>query len=266
VARLRYRLVDVFTDTPLRGNPLAVVLDPCPVELMQAVAREFNLNETTFPVLTGPDSYSMRIFTQTMEVPFAGHPTLGTAWALGPGRWTQVTSGATVTVEADERGARMTQPDVTFEPLDEERDELVASLGLASAEAVTRADIGGMVHALVATAEPLDRLDPDLNRVADVSRRCRAHTVVPLRSLGPSELHARVFGPASGFSEDPGSGSAAGPVALFARELWEMEERLTVAMGAEIGRPSRLDVDLSNGAVVVGGDVVASAEGELSLG
>src|SRR5581483_10345299 len=264
MTRLRYRLVDVFTDVPLRGNPLAVVLDPCPDELMQAVAREFNLNETTFPVRTGDDSYSMRIFTQTIEIPFAGHPTLGTAWALGPNRWTQVTSGATVTVEADERGARMTQPDPGFEPLEEEGAELVASLAIESADGVVRADVGGSVHALVATTEPIDRLDPDLARVAEISRRCRAHTVVPLRALGGSDLHARVFGPASGFSEDPGSGSAAGPVALFSRELWGTEERVTVAMGAEIRRPSRLAVDVSSG-VVVGGDVVVSAEGELVL-
>jgi len=264
VARLRYRLVDVFTDVPLRGNPLAVVLDPCPDEQMQAVAREFNLNETTFPVRTGPDSYSMRIFTQTMEIPFAGHPTLGTAWALGPGRWTQVTSGATVTVEADEQGARMTQPDAEFTPLDEHRDELVASLGLASAEAVVRADVGGIVHALVATTEPLDELTPDMSRVAEISRACRTHTVAPLRAIDSTTLQARVFGPASGFTEDPGSGSVAGPVAVYARELWDTAERVTIAMGDRIGRPSRLDVDLTDG-VAVGGSVVVSAEGEIRL-
>ncbi len=261
--RLRYRLVDVFTDTPLRGNPLAVVLDPCPEELMQPVAREFNLNETTFPMQTGDDSYAMRIFTQTMEVPFAGHPSLGTAWVMGPRKWAQVTSGATVTVEADERSARMTQPEPDFTAVDEHADELLASLGLTSAEGIARADIGGMVHVLVATKEEINGLAPDLTRVADVSRACRAHTVAPMRRVDDAHLQARVFAPASGFAEDPGSGSVAGPVAIYAREQWGTGEQVTISMGVTLGRPSVLEVDLAAG--TVGGDVVVSAEGELVL-
>lgn len=71
---LRYRIVDVFTDVPLAGNALCVVLDPCPEPVMTAIAREVNLSETTFPVVTGEDSYEMRIFTPSAELPFAGHP------------------------------------------------------------------------------------------------------------------------------------------------------------------------------------------------
>ncbi|MDQ3757601.1 MAG: PhzF family phenazine biosynthesis protein, partial [Actinomycetota bacterium] len=108
---MRYRIVDVFTDRPLTGNALCVVLDPCPAELQQAVAREVNLSETTFPTVTAEDAYEVRIFTPGGEIPFAGHPSLGTAWALGPGRWTQRTRNVTVTVEADAEGARMSQPD-----------------------------------------------------------------------------------------------------------------------------------------------------------
>ncbi len=76
---MRYRIVDVFTERPLEGNPLCVVLDPCPPELMQRIAREANLSETTFPVQTGENAYEMRIFTPTVELPFAGHTSLGTA-------------------------------------------------------------------------------------------------------------------------------------------------------------------------------------------
>ena len=99
---LRYRIVDVFTERPLEGNPLCVVLDRCPPALMPRIAREVNLSETTFPVTTGEWAYEMRIFTPASELSFAGHPSLGTAWLLGPGRWTQTTAGGTVTVEADE--------------------------------------------------------------------------------------------------------------------------------------------------------------------
>jgi trans-2,3-dihydro-3-hydroxyanthranilate isomerase len=240
------------------------VLDLCPEELMQAVAREVNLSETTFPTQTGDDRYEMRIFSPTVELPFAGHPSIGTAWVLGARRWTQVTSGATVTVEADERGARMTQPSPEFKPIDEHRDEILAALGLSAADGVVRSTAGGTTHILVATSEPIDGLNPDLSRVAAISRSCRSHTMVPMRELNRGRVHARVFGPAAGVSEDPGSGSAAGPIGLFARELWGTDERLVVAMGAEIGRPSQLEVDIS-GEIVVGGHVVASAEGEFLI-
>ena len=265
MARLRYRLVDVFTERPFSGNPLCVVLDRCPQDdLMQAIAREVNLSETTFPVQTADDSYEMRIFSPTIELPFAGHPSIGTAWVLGPRRWTQVTSGTTVTVEADEHGAQMTQPRPEFEPVEEEWDAVLSALGLDSADGICRSTAGGTTHVLVATSEPIDALDPDLSRVADVSRRCRSHTLVPMRATDRSQLHARVFAPAAGVTEDPGSGSAAGPIGLFARELWSTDERVTITMGAEIGRPSQLEVDIT-GEILVGGRVAISAEGEFLI-
>ena len=76
---LRYRIVDVFSDRPLAGNALCVVLDPCPEPVMLAIAREMNLSETTFPVVVDEREYEMRIFTPLAELPFAGHPSLGTA-------------------------------------------------------------------------------------------------------------------------------------------------------------------------------------------
>lgn len=227
---------------------------------MQKVAREVNLSETTFPSRTGEDSYEMRIFTPTVELPFAGHPSIGTAWLLGPRRWTQVTSGATVIVEADEAGARMSQPQPEFEPLEDLREAILSALGLRSADGICRSTAGGTTHVLVATSEPLHTLTPDLTRVAEVSRVCRAHTLVPMRANDRSELHARVFAPAAGVAEDPGSGSAAGPIALFARQLWSTDDRVVVGMGAEIGRPSRIEVDVTD-QILVGGRVALSAEG-----
>ena len=264
MARIRYQLVDVFTDRPLQGNPLCVVLDPCPSELMQPIAREVNLSETTFPRQSGDDSYEMRIFSPTLELPFAGHPSIGTAWALGPRRWTQVTTGATVTVEADEHGAKMTQPRPEFEPLEAQREEILSALGLRTADGICRSSAGGTTHVLVATSEPIDELAPDLMRVAEVSRACRAHTLVPMRAEDRSHLYARVFAPAAGVPEDPGSGSAAGPIGLFARQLWATDERVVVGMGAEIGRHSRLEVDVAD-EIFVGGRVALSAEGHFVL-
>lgn len=211
-SRLRYCLVDVFTERPLEGNPLCVVLDPGPPELMQRIAREANLSETTFPVQTGQNTYEMRIFTPTVELPFAGHPSLGTAWLLGPGRWTQTTTGPTVIVEADERGATMTQPRPEFASVEEEADDVLSALGLSSADAFCRSTAGGVTHLLVATSHRIDDLNPDPGRVAQTSRSCGAHTLVPFRAVNESMLHARVFASAAGVVEDPGSGSAAGPI------------------------------------------------------
>ena len=115
---LRYRIVDVFSDRPLAGNGLCVVLDPVSESVMQALAREVNLSETTFPVVVADAEYEVRIFTPDEELPFAGHPSLGTAWVLGPNTWTQRTAGATVTVTADAAGAVMTQPDPEFTEID----------------------------------------------------------------------------------------------------------------------------------------------------
>lgn len=153
---LRYRIVDVFAERRFEGNSLCVVLDPCPPELMPRIAREANLSETTFPVQTGDNAYEMRIFTPVAELPFAGHPSPGTAWMLGPGRLTQTTTGATVIVEADGRGARMTPPRPEFAPLQQEADEVLAALGLSSADGIYRFTAGGTTHILVATSEPID--------------------------------------------------------------------------------------------------------------
>jgi len=260
VSPLRYRIVDVFTDRPLEGNPLCVVLDPCPPELMPRIAREANLSETTFPVQTGDDTYEMRIFTPTAELPFAGHPSLGTAWLLGPGRWTQKTSGATVIVEADERGATMTQPRPELTRVEEEADDVLSALGLSSADAICRSTAGGTTHILVATSQAIDQLDPDPGRVTQASLSYGAHTLVPFRAIDESTLHARVFASAVGVAEDPGSGSAAGPIGILARQAWGTHADVTITMGAEIGRPCRLEVHTTD-EIRVGGRVVLSAEG-----
>src|SRR3954463_13914999 len=137
---MRYRIVDVFTDRPFAGNGLCVVLDPCPEQLMQPIAREVNLSETTFPEVTGEGSYRMRIFTPHAELPFAGHPSVGTAWALGPGRWEQTTTGAVVTIEADAHGAVMTQPDPELAEVD--AGGVADALGVRGVEGVWRSVTG----------------------------------------------------------------------------------------------------------------------------
>ena len=230
---------------------------------MQAIARELNLSETTFPVVTGKDEYEVRIFTPNAELPFAGHPSLGTAWVLGPGRWTQHSSGATVVVEVTEEGAVMTQPDPSFEEVD--AGPAVDALGLAGAEGAWKADVAGMVFLVVATAAPVERLVPNQAAVAAAARRHGAQGAAVVRRLDDASLHVRVFLPAVGVPEDPGTGSAAGPIGLLAREHWGTASDVTIRQGDEMGRPCRIEVHAEAGNVRVGGRVAACSEGRLTL-
>ena len=261
--RFAYRIVDVFSDRPLAGNALCVVLDPVPPAVMAALAREVNLSETAFPVVVGDGEYESRIFTPGEELPFAGHPTLGTAWVLGGGRWTQRTAGATVVVEATADGAVMEAPEPVLSEVDP--GPAIAALGVPGAEAVVVAEAGGMRHLLVPTDAPLGGLQPDLVAVAEVQRRHRTTTVAPVRRIDDRTLHARVFCPGAGIPEDPGTGSAAGPFARLARQRWGVDADLTIRQGDEVGRPCRITVHAGDDGLRVGGAVSACAEGWFTL-
>ncbi len=250
MTRIRYRIVDVFSDRPLAGNALCVVLDPVPDDVMQAIARETNLSETTFPTVTGSDSYDVRIFTPSVELPFAGHPTLGTAWVLGAGRWQQTSPGAVVTVEADAGGARVTQP-----------EPVITEIEVAGFPAAWLAEAGGIRHVIVASTTPLGG-PPDALTSA---RQHGATTFAVVRPVAENELRVRVFVPAAGIAEDPGTGSVAGPIGVIAQARWSMGPAITIRQGEEVGRPSTIDVDVSAPAPVVGGRVSACAEGVFDL-
>lgn len=230
---------------------------------MPAVAREVNLSETTFPVVVSDDEYDVRIFTPGDELPFAGHPTLGTAWVLGPQRWRQISPGGTVTVEADARGAVMTAPDAVLTEVD--AAPCIAALGLPTAEGAYLATVGGMTHVLVPTEAPIDRLVPDLPAAAAAARGAGGNSLAPMRRVDDATLHLRVFLPGSGIPEDPGTGSAAGAVGVLARRLWGTSTDVTIRQGDEMGRPCRIEVHAVEGEVLVGGRVAACAEGTFTL-
>jgi trans-2,3-dihydro-3-hydroxyanthranilate isomerase len=263
VIRLQYRIVDVFSDRPLAGNALCVVLDPCPDPVMAAIAREVNLSETTFPTVTADDAYDVRIFTPAVELPFAGHPSLGTAFVLGPRQWTQTSPGMTVVIDADAEGATMSQPDPVITDVDPAR--LIAAVGLPGAEAAVTGDAGGLVHSIVATNAPIDRLAPSGAEVLAAAQTVGAASIAVVRRGDDSTLHARVFVPGAGVPEDPGTGSAAGAIALLARRVWNTAVDVTIHQGYEMGRPCRIDVHAEPGALRVGGRVSVCAEGAFTL-
>lgn len=264
MSAVRYRVVDVFSDRPLAGNALAVVLDPVAEELMIEIAREVNLSETTFVTPTGPASYDVRIFTPVGELPFAGHPSLGSAWSLGPGTWTQRSPGATVDIETDDAGAVMGQPDPVFTEVD---PEAVAALGLRPGEApsATVAEVGGTRHLLVATEAAISRLAPDQAALARAAKAVRATGVGVVGPGADGSLHARLWVAGSPVPEDPGTGSAAGAFALLGRARWGGEVDVVIHQGIEMGRPCRIEVHAEAGNIRVGGRVSAFAEGHLTL-
>ena len=261
---MRYRTVDVFTDRALAGNALCVVLDPCPEERMQAIAREMNLSETTF--VTGRDQggYSVRIFTPTVELPFAGHPTLGTAWVMGPGRWIQTSPGGRVPVTVTAGGAEMTQPDP--EIVDAIAPGVGAALGVDRVLGTWRAEAAGTAHLIAAVDGPIDGLRPDPAAAQELLDAHATTTLAAVRHLDGSALHVRVFFRAIGIGEDPGTGSVAGPIGMLAREIFGLGPDLLIRQGDEIGRPSRIRVHAEAGDLRVGGGVVGVTEGRLTLG
>jgi trans-2,3-dihydro-3-hydroxyanthranilate isomerase len=260
---VRYRVVDVFSDRPLAGNALCVILDPCPEDRMQAVARETNLSETTIPTVTGERAYRNRIFTPAAELPFAGHPTLGTAWCLGPGAWEQTTAGAVVTVDVDAHGAVMSQPDPVLEPDDE--DGVAAGLGLPGVDSVHRSTAAGNRLLIATTTADLATAAPDLTGIAALSRARDLVGVALVRRRSDRELHVRVFAPAQGVAEDPGTGSAAGPIGVLARRELGTGIDVTIRQGDLVGRPCTIEVHAEDGAIRVGGAVAACAEGRFTL-
>ena len=230
---------------------------------MQAIAREMNLSETTFPVVTAEDAYDVRIFTPGTELPFAGHPSLGTAFVLGPGSWTQTSPGMTVEIDVDEGSAWMAQPYPTLTEVDPA--PLAAAVGVPTARAAVTGNAGGLVHSIVATDAPIDRLSPSNADVLAAARAVGAQSIAVVGLIGDHDLHARVFVPGAGVPEDPGTGSAAGAIALLARDVWASADDVSIHQGAEMGRPCRLEVAIRPDALRVGGRVSNCAEGTFSL-
>lgn len=276
----RYLVVDVFTDTPLQGNPLTVYTDArdIPVSRMQQIAREMNHSETVF-LLPGENSADarVRIFTPSTELPFAGHPVLGTAFVLG---WSTdadtlhlETGSGTVQVDLTRQGdriasARMRQPIPTWEPY-EHADQLLTALGLDGSHLPVEAYRNGPRHVFVALPgeDVVTALEPDLGslaRLPGIGVSCFAG--------GGDRWKTRVFAPALGVSEDPATGSAAGPLAVhMARHgLTAFGQEVEIHQGAEIGRPSTLYARATGegdrvDAVEVAGSAVLVARGELTV-
>ena len=279
---LRYVVVDVFTDRPLEGNQLAVFTDARELDEadMQALARELKFSESTFVLPPEQGGHArIRIFTPVTELPFAGHPTLGTAFVLGgPLQAAELNletgSGiVTVTLERDDGGritfGRMAQPLPTIEPYEGE-DELLAALGVDRSELPIELYDNGMRHVYVClgSEEEVASLKPDLTRLSELP------PVLGINCFGGAgkRWKTRMFAPAGGVAEDPATGSAAGPLALHLARYGRISfgDEIEISQGAEINRPSALYARVDGNAdaverVEVGGSAVTVARGEFRL-
>ncbi len=275
----RYVVADVFTGTPLEGNGLAVFLDAAGLdgETMQRTARELNLSETVFVLRRWDGGAEIRIFTPFLELPFAGHPVLGTAFVLGQddeAATIELSTGAGVVPVALTRSGRsvvfgeMEQPLPTTEPFDRTH-ELLGALGVAKPELPVQAYRNGPVHVYVGLGSEAEvaALAPDLGRLRELGA-----IGVSCFAVDGTEVKTRMFGPGVGVAEDPATGSAAGPLAVHLARHGRIQygTRITIRQGEEIKRPSVLYAQADGTAerlqrVAVGGATVIVARGEYRL-
>ena len=278
----RYVVADVFTDAPLKGNALAVFTDArdIPDELLQPLAREMNFSETVFVYPPEADGHArLRIFTPTVELQFAGHPILGTAFVLaaplqlGELRLEAAAGTIPVKVERDETGrivfGRMEQPLPSVEPY-EDGAELLDALGVERSTLPIEVYDNGIPHVYVTlgSEQEVAALDPDLSRLAELSDVLGFNTIAG----SGSKWKTRMFAPAGGVPEDPATGSAAGPLAFHLARHGRIAfgDEIEISQGVEINRPSTLYARVDGSPerlerVEVSGSAVTVARGEFRL-
>jgi len=277
----RYVVCDVFTEIPLTGNQLAVFTDAreLPEDLLQPLAREMNFSETVYvyPPVAERAHVRIRIFTPGVEVPFAGHPTLGTAFVLGGplqlGEIRIETGRGVVPVRLEREGAkivfgRMEQP-IPVVSAWEDAARLLAAIGVERSELPIEVYDNGLQHVFVTLGSEAEvaALRPDLTRLG----LAETSDVNCIAGAG-KRWKTRMFMPAGGVAEDPATGSAAGPLCLHVARhgLVPFGEEIEITQGVEIQRPSKLYARVDGSAervdrIEVGGSAVVVARGEFRL-
>lgn len=299
--QLEYRLLDVFTDRQFGGNPLAVFPQAPPdlsPTLMQQVAKELNLSETTFVLPPGVPNldYRLRIFTPVAELPMAGHPTIGTAYALAHlGFFGQLQARTTVvfelgvgpievTLHADWQGKPseiwMQQPKPQFGQIYTDRPAIAAMLSLDESDLRPDAPLQVLSSGLpflyvpVATLAAVARIQLRQDRWGALLAGSEAqHVFVTTTETVEAEstVHSRMFAPALGVAEDPATGSASGPLAAYLLKYGLADaDYLIGEQGFEMERPSIIHMRVERSGdeitgVAVGGGCVMLGRGSLDL-
>jgi PhzF family phenazine biosynthesis protein len=283
--RIAFQQVDVFTAVPFKGNPVAVVLEGegLSTAQMQAIAGWTNLSETTFvcPPTDPAADYRLRIFTPRAEIPFAGHPTIGSAHAVlrhghaprQAGRLVQECAKGLVDLRIDGDRLFLALPAPAFRtPSAAERAEAAAALGLTAAEILSAAiiDVGPVWFTVqLRDGAAVAKLEPDMAAITALSRD-------PVTGLnvfglygdgGPADVEVRSFAPAHGVPEDPVCGSGNGCVAaLIQREKLLARSSYVSSQGRCMQRDGRVEVRFADdGRIWLGGHAVTCVEGTLTI-
>jgi PhzF family phenazine biosynthesis protein len=278
---LAFQQVDVFTAVPFKGNPVAVVLDGDRVSSadMQVIAGWTNLSETTFVCAPTDEraDYRLRIFTPKRELPFAGHPTIGSAYAmlrhgLKPkiaGRLVQECGKGLVDIKVDGERLFLALPEPRFREPDEAQVAAVAvGLGVKTTE-IQRAsiiDVGPVWFTVqLPSADAVAALAPNMARLAALDFGITGVNVFSLHVLGTgADLEVRSFAPGDGVLEDPVCGSGNGCVAALVRRDGVLKARGYVAsQGRCLGRDGRVGVEFDGTIIWLGGHAVTCVEGVL---
>jgi PhzF family phenazine biosynthesis protein len=272
--QLSFKQVDVFTAKPFFGNPVAVVIgaEDLDTAAMQRIAAWTNLSETTFllPPTKPEASYKLRIFTPRQELPFAGHPTVGSAHAAIESGFAKAVGGKLkqecgagvldLTVEANRIFVNAPQPKLS---------EVQAPL-FGKGRAI-RVDVGPIwIVADLGDAKSVDGLKPDMAAISALSKELKASGATVFGRTGDASapLHVRSFAPAQGIPEDPVCGSGNISVAAYLREtglLKEFGSSYTARQGMQVGRDGRVQVRVSADAIQIGGEAVTCVDGKLRV-
>ena len=279
---LTYQLVDVFTDAPFGGNQLAVFTTPgdLPGATMQLIARELNLSETVFvlPPADARNHFRLRIFTPASELPFAGHPTIGTSYVLHTqgmipaGAALRLEEGVglievTLTAQANDQVlATMRQPTPQFGAVVADRAQVSAALSLTVDDLLADVPVqvvsSGMPYLFI-PIQTLDamrriRLRLDLYEAIVAAADVRGFYPFTLEvEQAGSNAHSRLFAPQMGISEDPATGSAGGPLGAYLLRYGlvsaQAARHLINEQGSEMKRPSLIHIHIDGDVVRVGG-------------
>jgi PhzF family phenazine biosynthesis protein len=272
--QLPFKQVDVFTSRPFYGNPVAVVIgaEGLDTAAMQRIAAWTNLSETTFllPPTQPAASYKLRIFTPRRELPFAGHPTVGSAHAAlesgfcraANGKLKQECGAGVLDLTVEDSRIYVRAPEPKVEP--------VKTPLFGKAQAL-RVDVGPVwVVVDLGNAQAVDELDPDMPAIEAMSNAHHATGVTVFGRTGnPSTpIHVRSFAPAHGVPEDPVCGSGNVSVGAFLRQtglLKEFGASYTARQGMQVGRDGRVQVRVSADAIQIGGEAVTCVDGKLRV-
>lgn len=278
--RYRFKQVDVFTGEAFRGNPVAVVFgaDLMTDREMQSVAAWTNLSETTFVLSSRKADYRLRIFTPRSELPFAGHPTVGSAHAIreanarlgGKREMVQECAAGLVPIQVEGNGeilARVPTPKIlALRVEDRSLRDVMGEFDWADPKVI---DVGPkwMVTRLE-SFDDLYRLSINSDGLADLSRRIGAVGINVYALDAENQVHVRSFAPAAGIKEDPvcGSGNAAVAAHIRASKLDDIVGSDYVArQGAAVGRDGRVHVRLNGIDVYIGGNCVTAIDGQITM-